>query len=118
MSSYTLADIQAELEQRYAPVVIDTGDGVLKLRPVMRLPKEDRADVFRLMKSTEDNAMESAEDLDAMLAMLVDFLTTVAEGHPVVLVQKLIGDDLALAMRLMELYNDSTQPGEASSSPA
>jgi hypothetical protein len=118
MSSYTLDDIRAELDVKYAPVVIDVGGDELKLRPVLRLPKEDRSVVFRIMKTTEDNEMESAEDLDAMLATLIELLTVVSEGHRAALVESLVGDDLALALKLMELYNGSTQPGEASSSPA
>jgi hypothetical protein len=62
--------------------------------------------------------MDAADGIDKMLESLVQVLTIVAQGNKATIIKKTIGDDLAMAMKFMELYNGDSQPGEVSNSPA
>lgn len=114
---YSLADLKASLDKEFAPVEIDLGRTKVTLRNVMRLPKNERAKVMEAAKVFTDQ--DSNPDLDQSLEAIHTILRTAADtpskGEALV---AQVGDDLALGMKIVNLWMEATQPGEAQNSPS
>jgi len=113
---YSLADLKSELEKEFAPLELQVGKSTIVVRNVMRLNKAERAQVLAAVKafdSADDNDTDADDVFDALRTIL---RTCAANGKGDALVDA-IGDDLALAMKIMNLWTEATQPGEASNSP-
>lgn len=112
-NSYTLDQLRADMDMKYAPVEIDLGKGKpVQLRHLLRLPADDRKAVRDAVESV--NSEDTAGD--ATLESIRTIIRTVADrGDELVTA---IGDDLALGMHITELWMGATQPGEAENSPA
>lgn len=111
---YSLVDLKAGLDKEFAPVELDLPRGSkVVLRNVMRLDSKDRAAVIEATKKFSDDA-----DVDEMFEAVRVVLRTVADGNKGDSLVKEIGDDIALAMKIMNLWVEATQPGEAENSPA
>ncbi len=106
--TFTLDNLRKSLDEKYAPVVID---GV-ELRPLLRMNSADRTTVagFLDQLTSEDNLTP-----DETFEVVRKLIRCAGGERGPELVDK-IGDDLALAMNIVELWIGSTQPGEASSS--
>jgi|SRR5690606_674357 len=122
MSTYSLDELRSEIERKYAPVSIELNEyEKVVLRNLLRLPRRDRADVFVLMDALDalDNSdadrgadyLQEAADLAAQVLILVADSRHLGEK-----LIALIGDDLALTLRIFEDWMKATQPGEAESS--
>lgn len=112
-NSYSLADLRSSLDQKYRPIEID---GVV-LRNVMRLNKDERSQVVGLVDSLKSDDDQDA-DVDAMLEAIKKLVVIVADGNGGKKIAEGIGDDLALGMEIINLWNEATQPGEAQNSPS
>lgn len=117
---YSLDNLRDELEKKYAPVEIDLGKGdPVVLRNLMRLSSTDRKAVMDavdvVQRPRED---DEAQDVEELLTGIKTVLGLVAADGKGKALTDAIGDDLGLAMHLMELWSEATQPGEAQSSPA
>lgn len=110
---YSLDDLRSDLDKVYAPLEVD---GVV-LRNLMRLGKADRQKVMDAFAQTQDADSSTAEGVETLLEGIKTIIQTVAASGGPALVKK-IGDDLALAVRVMELWTEATNPGEAVNSPA
>ena len=119
-NSYSLDALREDIEKEFAPVVLTFGDSVFKLRNLMRIDDEDRNAVFAALEAVSaDNPEEAdAEAMAAMSAAVWEMLRRLpADGRGPALVDALDGD-LALAMKVVGLYTETTQPGEATDSPS
>lgn len=114
---YSLADLRADIDKEFAPLEIDLGRGKVVIRNVMRLGKDERAVVLEAIKMfSKENSGD--EDVDELFEAIRTILRTCAEGTKGEALVNAIGDDLALAMKIMNLWTEATQPGEARNSPA
>lgn len=113
---YSLEQLRSDLDKEFAPLVIDLGGGEVTLQNVMRLGVEARATVSASVSivTSDDTAVSIQERFDAMIAI---FEKVTADGKGKALV-KAVGDDYQAAMKILSLWTEATQPGEASSSPA
>lgn len=112
---YTLDDLRASLEKKYAPVEID---GVV-LRNVMRLSKDERKTVLdAVAQVNNDGDEQESRDLDVLLDHIKTVITVVGEGTKGAGLAKKVGDDLALGMEILRIWSEATQPGEAQNSPS
>jgi hypothetical protein len=108
---YTLDDIRAAAEKKYASTDITVGDTTVTLVNVLRLPKEKR-DVFTSLQEELDG-QESEESVDQAekLAGLLRLVASNGKDADVLLAA--IGDDLALLATIFEMYAKGTESGEA-----
>lgn len=113
---YSLADLRAEIEQEFAPLELDLGRGKVVLRNVMRLGSTERQTVVDAVKKFSSDSEN--DDVEVLFEAIRTVLKTVADGGKGDSLVNLIGDDLALAMKIINLWTEATQPGEASNSPS
>ncbi|EFV12942.1 phage tail assembly protein [Segniliparus rugosus] len=115
---YTLDTLREELEAKYAPVRLrlpGESDPIV-LKGLLRLGKKDRDEVLRLINALEDSDADEGASLDAaaldkQFETVVSVLTIVSGRHKTL--AKALDDDIALALRVFELWMEGTQPGEA-----
>lgn len=124
---YTLDTLKADLDKEFAPLQIDVGGENLTLRNLMRVNDKDREAVLGALKTveeystsededSEEDEERSAEEIAAVSAAITTIFTAVtANGKGRKLVESIDGD-LMLGMKIMELWTEATQPGEASNS--
>ncbi|MFG3223258.1 phage tail assembly protein [Kitasatospora sp. NPDC048194] len=113
MASYTLDDIRAAADAKYASTDIDLGTGdVVHLINPLRLSKASRDKLHELQDQLEaDNADQQV--------LLEDAIRLVSDnGQKADALLAAIGGDLAVLAQIFETYGASTQVGEASASAA
>lgn len=113
---YSLVDLKADIEKEFAPLEIELGRGKVLIRNVLRLSKDERTEVLGAIKKFSGEA--ASEDVDEMFDAIRTVLRVCSEGGKGDALVTAIGDDLALAMKIMNLWTEATQPGEARNSPA
>jgi hypothetical protein len=106
--TFTLDNLRKSLDDKYAPVVIDG----IELKPVLRMNTADRTTVAGLIDELTGEKEMTPEEAFEVIRKLI----RCAAGDQGPKLVDAIGDDLALAMSIVELWIGSTQPGEASSS--
>lgn len=118
---FTLDALREEVEKEYAPVQIVLKDGTsVTLRNLLRLPKKERSQVLAKIKVLEsiDSSGESedASDVDLLANTALEILVLVSD-HGKLLADEL-GDDLSIILKVLGVWMESSQPGEAQPSPA
>lgn len=118
---FTLDSLREEVEKEFAPVKIVLSDGTeVTLRNLLRLPKGDRAKVVAKLKVLESvdksGESEDSNELDLLATTAVEILVLVAD-HGKKLADEL-GDDLSIILKVLGVWMDTSQPGEAQPSPA
>ena len=112
---FTLEDLDAAIEREYAPVKFQAAGEEFTLRSLLRVEKKQRDAVVEKLKELEDQ-----DDLDEDTALsTVQFVlkSVCADGKGARLV-KVLGDDLLRCMKLLSMWTEATQQGEATDSPA
>jgi len=109
---FTLDSLREEVEKKYAPIVIDYGgDKPAELSALLRLSKKPRDAVLAQL-----DRLQETEDVDVMQECAVEILKLVSpDGERLVAA---LESDLALTMRVLETWMESTQSGEAGNSPS
>jgi hypothetical protein len=116
-NSYSLEDLVTDLDTLFAPIEIKAKGEKFILRNLLRLDKQDRIAVKAAFEKVQGNELANSDD-EAEVEGVYEILSIItADGKGPKLVAA-IGDDLGLAMKLVELWTEATQPGEAESSPA
>lgn len=126
-NTFTLDDLRAAVEEKYAPVRITLSDGKdVVLRNLLRLNKTERATVLDLLEefrgvvseAEDEEEINEEESVDKTLETAQKILVAVADkGRGKKLVEEL-GDDLALTIEVVERWMEVVKPGEAQNSPA
>lgn len=107
MSAYTLDDIRAAAEAKYASTDIQVGDTTVRLINALRLPKEKRA----ALMSIQDDMEAEGSDQEETLAKAIELVAETPAQAKLLLTE--IGDDLAILAQVFEVYGKATQVGEA-----
>lgn len=113
---YTLDTLRDEIEQKYSAVQISVGRTKVNLRPLLRLNADERKTVIDAVASVQASDTTTGEGFEAMAEGLLTIIGTVAAKDGEVLVNS-VRDDVALAMKIVELWSGATQAGEAQNSP-
>lgn len=115
MPTITLDKLKADIEEKYAPVVIDAGDVQVTLVQVLRLSKAQRKALVDAEKAQEKTDGEFDEDatLERLRAVLRIAAT---DKDDVEFLIDALGDDLVLLSEVVNAWREGTQAGEASSS--
>lgn len=116
MPTITLDKIRADIESKYAPVVIDLGDAKVTLTQVLRLSKAKRKALMDAEKAREENSGEEFDE-DGLLEHMRNILRIVAtDTDEAEYLIETVGDDLVLLSEVITSWREDTQAGEASSS--
>jgi hypothetical protein len=118
---FTLDSLREEVEKEFAPVELVVSDGsTITLRNLLRLPKKERDVVLEKLKVLEsvDKTGESqdANELDLLGSTSVEILALVADNGKKL--EEELGDDLSVILKVLSVWMESSQPGEAESSPS
>jgi hypothetical protein len=118
---YSLDALRQDLDREFAPLKLEVGGDEIVLRNLLRIGEKERSTVLAALKAVEESQAgeeSSVADLDEIAKHVETILQTVtADGNGKKLVTGL-GGDMALAMKVVELWVEATQPGEAENSPA
>jgi molybdopterin converting factor small subunit len=114
---FTLESLREEVEREFAPLKITLRDGSeVTLINLLRLKKKERKEALALMDTLDtDEESQSDEELDAVEELAANLFGLVAD-RPDELLEE-IGDDFQVLLRVLEMWMEATQPGEAESSP-
>jgi len=119
---FTLESFQEELEAEYEPFVFRAGGQEFVLVSLLRVSKETRKACTDKLKELDvkDGADVSAEDLDedASIEAIQFILSSVTQDRKGKALIKAIGNDLLMNMKIMQRWQEKTQPGEAQDSPS
>ncbi|MCK2242319.1 MULTISPECIES: phage tail assembly protein [unclassified Crossiella] len=114
MTSFTLADLHAEMERQFGDFTYTTEAGPVRLRAVLRLPEADRSKVEQLLSSLDGSTTRTTNDTMAVMRHVLclcadqpDRLFTELDAQP---------EAAALVLVLFQRWAEHTQPGEASRS--
>jgi Mycobacteriophage tail assembly protein len=118
---FTLDALREEVEKEFAPIELVVSDGTtVTLRNLLRLPKKERDQVLAKLKVLEslDKSGESqdANEVDLLASTAVEILVLVSD-HGKKLADEL-GDDLSIILKVLSVWMESSQPGEAEPSPS
>lgn len=121
-NSYSLEDLKADVEKEFAPVTLTYGRETFKLRHLFRLTDDERKTVFDTLDAIKAEAGSEDQEIsiealsklsDAVWAML-RALPEDGKGGKLV---EVLGGDLAIGIKIVNLYTEGTQLGEADTSP-
>ena len=121
-SIFTLDNLRKEVEREFAPFQIDVDGDTLTLRNLLRVPKNRRDEVYALLDELSevqesDEGTLAVTEKSAQIALKIIPMVADKEKLARTLVER-IEDDLALTLRLFNVWMSATQPGEADSSPS
>jgi hypothetical protein len=118
---FTLDAMRQEIEKEFAPFQIEVDGEKLTLRNLLRVPKNRRDEVYGLLDDLtaaqeSDEGTLSVTEKSAQIALKIIPLVADNEALAHVLVER-IEDDLALTLRLFNVWMEATQSGNSEDSP-
>ena len=117
---FTLDSIREEADKSFRPLVIELSDGTeCTLSNVLRLPKNDRLKVTKLLRNLEGVSAAGEDDpdengVDVFMDSATEVLLIVADKGKKLVAE--IDGDLTVTMKVMEKWMETTSSGEASGS--
>jgi hypothetical protein len=118
---FTLDAMREEIEKEFAPFQIEVDGEKLTLRNLLRVPKNRRDEVYGLLDDLSaaqesDEGTLSVTEKSAQIALKIIPLVSDKEKLARTLVER-IEDDLALTLRLFNVWMEATQSGNSEDSP-
>lgn len=113
---FTLEDLDAAIEQEYAPLTFKAGQHEYVLLSLLRVDKKVREDVRQHLENLDREGDEELTEEEALEAMRYIFRAVTKDNKGKWLIEAL-GDDLLRNMKLLKQWAKATQPGEAVDSP-
>lgn len=116
-NAFTLDDLNAAIESKYAPFYFHAGDERFVLRQVLRLSATERSLVTGVLKELDSIGEDNVDEAQVLRNMerVLSIVTDNAKGPHLV---DLLGHDLIRVQMLLEKWIEVTSAGEASPSPA
>jgi hypothetical protein len=110
---FTLDSMRAEIEKEFAPFQIEVDGKKLTLRNLLRVGKNHRDEVYALLDELSeiqdgDEGALSITEKSAQIALRIIPLVSDDDALAAVLVER-IEDDLALTLRLFNIWMEATQ---------
>jgi hypothetical protein len=117
---FTLDAMREEIEKEFAPFQIEVDGEKLTLRNLLRVPKNRRDEVYGLLDELSaaqesDEGTLSVTEKSAQIALKIIPLVSDKEKLAHTLVER-IEDDLALTLRLFNVWMEATQSGNSEDS--
>lgn len=113
---FTLEALDEAIEREYAPLKFQAGDEEFVLRSLLRVEKKSRDAVIAKLKELDE--LGDDIDEDTALSTVQFILKAVCADSKGTKLLKVVGDDLLRCMKLLTLWTEATQPGEATDSPS
>lgn len=110
-NAFTLDDLNAALEKKYAPFVFQAGRQKFTLTQILRLSKEHRLIVRAQLEALEEKKNQLSED--DILALLKSVLEYVVQDDKTDALLAVLNNDLVKLTVLFENWIESSQVGEA-----
>lgn len=118
---FTLDDIVAEMEKRYAPMTLDVKGEEFVLVSLLRVNRKVRDAVQNKLKEMGGDPDENGEvkvdsaslDEDKMVESLQFILSSVTKDNKGARLVHLLPNDMTVLMEVLRTWQESTQPGEA-----
>lgn len=110
MATFTLDNLKAEVEKKYAPTVVENGDTTYVLPNILQLPKGKRKAAFKII-----DAFDEADDptIDEQVDHFTKLVGLVVEDNKGSELLELLGDSPAVLLELVNTWMEGTQLGEA-----
>lgn len=110
MATFTLDNLKAEVEKKYAPTIVENGDTTYVLPNILQLPKGKRKAAFKII-----DAFDEAEDptIDEQVESFTKLVGIVVENDKGSELVDLLGDSPAALLELVNTWMEGTQLGEA-----
>lgn len=115
MATFTLDNLKAEVERKYAPTVIENGDDEYILANLLQLPSKTRSEVLSLIDKV-DGDEESASGIEEQLELFTEIVKLSEKNGRGDELLELIGDNTALIFEIVSAWMETTQVGEAEGS--
>lgn len=114
MATFTIDELRAAADKKYAPTVIEAGDETYKLPTLLRLESKRRKQVIKLLEDLEKDLGEEStgNDLEETLATFRKLIAEVEENGRGQELVDLIDDDVVL-IDIVNAWLDGIQAGEA-----
>lgn len=110
-NAFTLDDLNAALEKKYAPFVFQSGKEKFVMSQILRLPEEKREIVKAQLMLLEDKKDDLSEgEVRAILGAVVENVLTSGKSERLF---EILDNDLVKITLLFEKWVESSQPGEA-----
>ncbi|MGW1740036.1 phage tail assembly protein [Nocardia sp. NPDC001965] len=113
-NSYSLDDLRAGLDKKFAPLPLTLKDGsTAVLQNLLRLPsgvRKEVTDTLKTIRKDEDGESKDSDEILAATQKVIELVTKDRKGKKLV---SEIGDDLALTSEIIRMWTEATQPGEA-----
>ena len=111
MATLTLDDIRESVEREFVSTKIVIGDVEVVMTNPIRMTKDQREKLSAAMEGTEEATKETLEgQFDRMLGIIKAAVPNKTQAK---LLIDAIGDDLAVAMKVLDAYLQEQKPGEA-----
>lgn len=110
-NAFTLDDLNAALEKKYAPFVFQSGRQKFVFTQILRLSKEHRLIVRAQLEALEEKKSDLSED--EILALLKAVLDYVVQDDKSDALMEVLGNDLVKLTVLFENWIESSHVGEA-----
>ena len=114
MATFTIDELRAAADKKYAPTIIEAGDETYKLPTLLRLESKRRKQVIKLLEDLEKDLGDEStgKGLEDTLATFRKLIAEVEENGRGQELVDLINDD-AVLIDVVNAWLDGTQAGEA-----
>lgn len=112
MSTFTLDNLREQVEKKYAPVTIETGDGVFVIQNLLQLPQDAREKVAKEIDKLDSEDAGLQENLD-VFTKVIEFATKDNKGKKLL---ELLEYNSAMIIEVAQKWMEQTQLGEAEDS--
>lgn len=106
-NTFSLDDIRAAADKKFASVEIQVGDTKVRLINALQLPEERRNALLEAQKRAGEENASQVEVLKDCIRIVAD-----TEGGAEALLNE-VGDNLAVLVEIFATYNKDTEAGEA-----
>ena len=114
MANFTLDNLRAAADKKYAPTVIEAGDEKFTLPAILRMGSDARSRITDLLSDAERLAEdESVENLDEQIEVFSDLISAAVLDDKGDRLLELIGDDTVILIDIVSAWLKDTQAGEA-----
>lgn len=114
MANFTLENLRAAADKKYAPTVIEAGDEEFVLPAILRMGAESRSRITDLLTDAERLAEdESVENLDEQIKTFSELISAAVLDDKGDRLLELIGDDTVILIDIVSAWMKDTQAGEA-----
>ena len=113
---FTLDDLDAAIEREYAPLRFRAGDDEFVLRSLMRVSRKEREAVVKKLETLENADDDDSIDETAVIEAVQFVVKTICADNKGAKLVKVVGDDIVRYMKLLAMWTEATQPGEAKDS--